>query len=147
MRSISGGPAAQDVPGTVVAILFPGHQAHALSATHLGFTPRALVWRRQADPASSTLDKLPCIAATDPFVPVVKVRRLWARLSTHVPTEPAVTGGEHTAVGFSAAGMLLWLSPWQVCMVQATGTDVGFPVLHRGSCTTLRSFTLYCSLT
>lgn len=36
------------------------------------------------------------------------------RLSTHIPTEPAVTGGEHTAVGCSAAGLLLWLSPWQV---------------------------------
>lgn len=60
------------------------------------------------------LEQLPCIAATHPFTPVVKMRRLWVRLSTHVPTEPAVTGGEHTAVGFSAAGLLLWLSPWQV---------------------------------
>jgi len=53
-------------------------------------------------------------AATHPFIPVVKLRRVWARLSTHVPTEPAVTGGEHTALGVSAAGLLTWVSPWQV---------------------------------
>lgn len=73
----------------------------------------AVILRRQPTGACS-LEQVPCIAHTDPVIPVVKTRRLWARLSTHVPTEPAVTGGEHTAVGFSSAGVLLWLSPWQV---------------------------------
>lgn len=75
---------------------------------------------RRHPAAPCALENLPCIAHTDPFIPVVKMRRLWARLSTHVPTEPAVTGGEHTAAGFSAAGLLLWLSPWQVCSSDVT---------------------------
>lgn len=74
--------------------------------------PLVVCYRQGA--SAGVLEGLPCIAATHPFIPVVKLRRVWARLSTHVPTEPAVTGGEHTALGLSAAGLLLWVSPWQV---------------------------------
>lgn len=84
---------------------------HALTYISLLHT---LTSRRQSATSPHVLEQLPCIASTHPFTPAVKMRRLWARLSTHVPTEPAVTGGEHTSVGFSAAGLLLWLSPWQV---------------------------------
>lgn len=54
------------------------------------------------------------LAVTQPFVPLMRLQRFWTRLSTHIPTEPAVLGREHTSAGCSAGGLLLWLSPWQV---------------------------------
>ncbi|WIA12622.1 hypothetical protein OEZ85_006279 [Tetradesmus obliquus] len=56
----------------------------------------------------------PMLAVTQPFVPLMRLQRFWTRLSTHIPTEPAVLGREHTSAGCSAGGLLLWLSPWQV---------------------------------
>ncbi|KAF6253188.1 hypothetical protein COO60DRAFT_1463300 [Scenedesmus sp. NREL 46B-D3] len=61
----------------------------------------------------------PMLAVTQPFVPLLRLQRFWARLSTHIPTEPAVLGGEHTTAGCSAGGLLLWLSPWQVQLMNA----------------------------
>eukprot|EP00775_Hariotina_reticulata_P006353 gene6353-6586_t len=65
-------------------------------------------------PAESTAHPLPLVPVTQPFAPLGRLQQLWARLTTHIPTEPAVTGGEHTTVGLSAAGALLFVSPWQV---------------------------------
>jgi len=58
---------------------------------------------------------LPLVSVTQPFAPLGRLQQLWARLTTHIPTEPTVTGGEHTTLGLSAAGALLFVSPWQVC--------------------------------
>jgi hypothetical protein len=63
----------------------------------------------------SATHMLPLVSVTEPFAPLGRLQQLWARLTTHIPTEPTVTGGEHTTLGLSAAGALLFVSPWQVC--------------------------------
>lgn len=80
--------------------------------------------------AAASLGGSSLLKMTAPSVPLLHASRLWARMSAHVPTEPAVNGGEHTAAGLTAAGVLLWLSPWQLRLLSAAVDQL---VLEAGS--------------
>lgn len=73
--------------------------------------PRAPTVGAAAVSLPAAIDALP---AALPFLPLLSVRKFMVQLATQILNEPSVPGSEAAHTTAYAAGLLAWMSPWQV---------------------------------